>query len=650
VPNLAFHIETLDLVTKQLLAVGDPKGTLLANPNNQPFAALGALGPDLLRYAPPSQKLADALDSLVKTGQQVTTLPSDLLLELFLNPLGAAYSVVFRELVVPLWPVLDQIKAFLDKADAVAAAEDKIAAVELATEVPGIINQATGLKNTLPQTVTNLVPVIGQIIALPPWLQQNMAFPLAPSDPKANRLSEFLRWHKSGAFAAALVKLAKTPAQQAYALGWLVHYAGSITGEPFINNIAGGPYRTHWWRNRLAGNFVDAWTFGFVQSGAQMMGDNPTPPYDSWTPLCTANLQHRFNVTGLADTPPIDVPEFVKAAAVGKLGTLPGNVPQDIADLFMKAIAATYPAGTQPLAGFSAEQFKDSVIGALAVYWFMTSGRGPLGLDPIGVPPCLAAPQWISSGSAPSPQQAGLNTGGAVCAAILAILALLMFALGDIPGGLAALAAAVNAPIIDWGTVRCNLFWIRKMLVDAESSLREMIVTAGLAYPIPRKLGVLDPNGNTIPAADKTPVPGGVALCRTNAMSAAVFAPATYPHLMDASNPQAPAADLNFNSFPMVGGEAPATPEQIAAGKYPDVVLNGSGLQNGGLMTDGVFPSRNKFFGDAVSNALDVLAKVSAGTPPPDYNLDGDRGYGWKGWHPAAGSFPTAPPVQAQQD
>ena len=648
-PNLAFHIETLDLVTKQLQAGGDPKGTLLANPSNQPFAALGALGPDLLRYAPPSKQLIGALDNLVKTGQPLTTLQTSDLIELFFNPLGAIYALVFRDLVIPLWPVLDKIKAFLDKADAVAQAEDKIAAVELALEVPAIINQATGLKNTLPQAVTNLVPVIGQIIVLPPWMQQTSPVPLAPSDPKANRLAEFLRWHRSGAFAAALVKLASSPAQQAYAFGWLVHHAASITGEPFVNNIAGGPYRTHWWRNRFVGNFVDSWTFGFVQSGAHMAGDNPTPPYASWTPLCTANLQHRFNVTGIADSPPLDIPDFVKAAASGDLGSLPGNVPQELADLFMKAIAATYPAATQPTAGFSADQFKASVIGALAVYWFMTSGRGPLGVNAIGAAPtnCLSAPTWISSGSAPSPQQAGLNTGGAVCAAILAILALLAFALGDIPAGLAALAAAFNAPIVDWGTVRCNLFWIRKMLTDAENGLRDLVVTSGLAYPPPGKLGVVGPNGNTIPAVDKTP-PNGIPLCKTNSLSAARFTPATYPHLMDTSNPQSP-PDTNFAAFPMVGAEAPTTAEQIPADKYPDFVLNGAGLQNGGLMTDGVFPTRNAFFGDAVSNALDVLSKVSGGKLP-DYNLDGDRGYGWKGWHPASGSEPSVPPVQAQQD
>ena len=101
-PNLAFHIATLDLVTKQLLAGGDPKGTLLSNPSNQPFAALGALGPDLLRYAPPSKQLLAALDNLVKTGQPLTTLQVPDLIELFFNPLGSIYALVFRDLVVPL--------------------------------------------------------------------------------------------------------------------------------------------------------------------------------------------------------------------------------------------------------------------------------------------------------------------------------------------------------------------------------------------------------------------------------------------------------------------------------------------------------------------------------------------------------------------
>jgi hypothetical protein len=60
-----------------------------------------------------------------------------------------------------------------------------------------------------------------------------------------------------------------------------------------------------------------------------------------------------------------------------------------------------------------------------------------------------------------------------------------------------------------------------------------------------------------------------------------------------------------------------------------------------------VYPSRYESFGDAVSNALELIKEPGK---IPNYNLDADRGYGWKGWHPQPGSDPTTLPVQDVED
>lgn len=78
----------------------------------------------------------------------------------------------------------------------------------------------------------------------------------------------------------------------------------------------------------------------------------------------------------------------------------------------------------------------------------------------------------------------------------------------------------------------------------------------------------------------------------------------------------------------------------------PEFVVAGAGLQNGGLLTDGPYPSRDQFFGDAVANALEVIAKEGGGLS--DYSLDGDRGYGWNGWHPKTGTVPSLSSVVVQ--
>jgi hypothetical protein len=94
--------------------------------------------------------------------------------------------------------------------------------------------------------------------------------------------------------------------------------------------------------------------------------------------------------------------------------------------------------------------------------------------------------------------------------------------------------------------------------------------------------------------------------------------------------------------------ETDASQNLIPALKYADYVLNASGLANGGMLNAGGFPSRYAFFGDAVSNARQLIAANGKGLA--DYNLDADRGYGWQGWHPAPLSNPGSPPVAVLQD
>jgi hypothetical protein len=664
-PNLAVHFEVLNQVIAKLQAASDPRAAKLTA--NIKFAVLGALGPDLLRYNPISQQLSTNLITLLQNPALLsppaatpadpnptqtlvlTTLGLAGLEELQANPLGAIYSIVFSQIVVPLWPTINSITSFLSALNTVVQGQDQLGLIPFASKISSIQSQANSLKNNV-SVIKQVTATVGIILALPPWMEQSQVTLPAPSDPTADRLFEFLRWHHTSKFANTLMENAATDEELAYAIGYLVHLATSVTAEPFINNVVGGPYRTHWWRNRLVGNFIDSWTFGFFETPASpMTGDNPTPPYAAWKALCTANLQEQLNVAGFSEPTGGNVPDALKAIATGNLAGLPGQVPASLAQYFQTAVDTIYPSAARP-AGFSAATFQNSVVGAFAVFWFMTSGSGPLGVNTIGAPPstCTTAPSWITSGGSPSPQQAGVNVPGAVCAAVLAILALLELLFGDLPGGLATLAAAINSPIIDWATVNCNLFWITKSLIDAENALQSALVTGGLAYPPPAMLGNITPDTTnllqTTPAVDTT----GVPFCKTNTRSGGigtVNADTTYPRQLDASNQ---AADLNFNSYPGTRAELPATMNFPTPDVYPDFVVNGSGLQNGGILGGAVYPSRDKFFGDAVSNAMDLLKNGLASLP--SYNLDADRGYGWLTWNPQPGSDPDAPPVLDVQE
>jgi len=73
--------------------------------------------------------------------------------------------------------------------------------------------------------------------------------------------SDMLHYRKTYEFTNALWRKAvdegNEPAQ-AFALGWMAHLAGDVTGHCFVNQKAGGPYRTHWQRHHLTENHMDA--------------------------------------------------------------------------------------------------------------------------------------------------------------------------------------------------------------------------------------------------------------------------------------------------------------------------------------------------------------------------------------------------------
>src|ERR1051325_2145526 len=222
-PNLAFHLEVLDKVIDKLTTGGDPRGSLMKN--NRQFAALGALGPDLLRYLPISTGLGDALVQLSTATPvgQISTLPLSQLQELFLNPVGAIYTLLFRQVVIPNWVTINQLRDFFSKLDAIVASQNQLAIPGIIGEAKDVLNKSKALKKTLPSALTNVASIVGQIIALPPWMQQFSAVPVPPSEPRANRASEFLRWHRTGAFARNLLHGAANDRQRAFALGWLCH-------------------------------------------------------------------------------------------------------------------------------------------------------------------------------------------------------------------------------------------------------------------------------------------------------------------------------------------------------------------------------------------------------------------------------------------
>lgn len=68
---------------------------------------------------------------------------------------------------------------------------------------------------------------------------------------------DMLHYRKSGTFAAEMLSSAASPVQANYARGYLTHVGGDICGHPFINTLVGGPFRNHAYRHMVLETLAD---------------------------------------------------------------------------------------------------------------------------------------------------------------------------------------------------------------------------------------------------------------------------------------------------------------------------------------------------------------------------------------------------------
>ncbi len=394
-----------------------------------------------------------------------------------------------------------------------------------------------------------------------------------------------------------------------------------MTGAPFVNSIVGGPYRTHWWRNRLVNNHVDPWVWGRYRTPAKMLGDTAVPPYADWASIYGSNLQDQVKVD-----PGLTGSDAVAAVLSVVMPVTPGF--DKVADLLAAVSTALHgslgPLESPPNDMTDPAALREAYLGTLAVLWFMT-GNQPFAAVHPGPPPAGAEvpPQWYVDGSAPPAPSGGGGGGASGGATISAILALILgiltlftssIALGCLAIGLA-IASALQGDPVDWPALRINLYWLRMRIFDALLLLQTSLVKSGLAYPSPRGLGT------TVPVTDDS----GVALTRSRT-------PEGFPRRMESGANGTPLPpDSNFRKDPSSKPEKPTTRAVFASNAYPDVIVDGTPMMNGGMLADGAtFPTTDTDFGGAVANATDLIRGEGNGLR--NFNLDGDRGYGWKTW------------------
>lgn len=80
-----------------------------------------------------------------------------------------------------------------------------------------------------------------------------------PGDYKNWWWMDMLHYRHTGKFASRLLNGASSNLELSYAKGYMTHVAGDITGHPFINSLVGGPFRNHAYRHLVLETLADTW-------------------------------------------------------------------------------------------------------------------------------------------------------------------------------------------------------------------------------------------------------------------------------------------------------------------------------------------------------------------------------------------------------
>jgi len=541
--------------------------------------------------------------------------------------------------------LLSQLTTLMNQLQPVLDSEDKVALKALADA--GFADQldtlSTDLYNLIQGTFAvakNIAQTIGQYLKP----NVNTSSPSDPVPPPTQwEVREFLHWKKSGLFLRNLLDAATTsgdPRLQAYAYGYLVSYACKVCGAPVLNSVVGGPPRTQWWRQRFVSNYVDTWVYGFYQYAAKsgtrptMANDTPSPSYDQWPSLCGANLHKKLNL-GAADT--------VDPAAIlnDVLKPFPQVFPADFARLWMTAAQKTF--GPLP-PGITAGALNDAYLMVWLMLWFQTSGAvfgcnlaQPIAPpDGCGIDQSELDPFQQAAGGGPNvppkttpDQDVSTDQGAKICGYVMAVLGGLSFLFGGGVGGAAAIGAGIatveGATSVNWGDLRCHLYWYRMFLYNGIVGIQKLLALTAFGYPDPATLANADPQVLTIYGIHQT----------LESAPTMVKAPGNVPF------PSQPwdGSPATFEQAP-TAFEQPAATAYLAQDVYPSWFIDdpANPLSNGDVKTGGTFPYRRMVstapypmeFGNVVANAVDLFKHV--GAQFPNWNLDGDRGLAYFTW------------------
>jgi hypothetical protein len=139
-------------------------------------------------------------------------------------------------------------------------------------------------------------------------------------------------------------------ARMAFAVGWMSHCSTDVTGHPFTNAKAGGPYRDHWQRHHLVENHMDSQNYS-AQNPGPCYGERGTSALHFYVAFRSRDdAPYTMRDDGpaydyFASFPPYDTSDNPTAAAARRslFDLDSGGLPDLLVDALRSAMAEVYP-------------------------------------------------------------------------------------------------------------------------------------------------------------------------------------------------------------------------------------------------------------------------------------------------------------------
>ena len=554
-----------------------------------PYTGFGSMGPDFLFFS--LKEYGTPLDEFVNAYFEVMDA---------LDPLIKFYQSVVE-------PVEDAID------DAIAAADQ--------AAFDGLLGQ---IQNTTDLITSTALTAAASVLTS----NVDLFFPFHPKiqngEPETDWYwIDFLHIRRTGQFGSELWRLASNSGDRdlmRYCLGYTSHIGSDVAGHPFVNTVVGGPYRTHWHRHKLVENWIDAYARNYYRDDQTVksclkLGDDDH--YDA------------SNISG---------------SYYSRLCEFPNQrMPEKLSEMFALAMQNTFNGTVHPVL-LTAADIDTSY--RLWLRWFERTTSIGSAVKPTPVPPPGSATVSLItdyfSGIPTPPGGGGLPGGGGfsiagIFAAIAAfakwLVDTLLYTLQWIIMHSVDILALPYTEAIAF--MKWLLYQVQKYVWEIYDNLRFGLVLGGYLFPESRDL-------------DKTPWGSAFinsAYVHTTGGVSANFD--IYPRKEEFHNLGGPVDHhLVYQGTPLEVPHAEPMPKPFH-NQWPETFIDGwhpydpfmenlysctrpyGNDVNATHHVDGL-----TWFTPQMGSALQLSSRLIANNIDdlPNFNLDGDRGYGWKTW------------------